>query len=124
MNKFLSIVLLACLSLSASGQANKDRNLVASRKHSDVTTLPPQVRTGESRQNVNSQLDKLERQTTNTVVQPAAKSPRTPANKLPPDTPPATGTAYQQTMPVHAATKNSASSASRSSRPSVNPYKR
>lgn len=128
MNKFLWIVLVASLSLSAWGQQKtRDRNLVATRKHSDTTTvLPPRTTAGQSGQkDVNSQLDQLERQTANTVTQPAAKAAKTPAYKPPPETHPAAPSAYQQNMPVHAAIKNGAGTANRSPKSgSANPYKR
>ena len=129
MNRLIWIALLASLSLPAYGQATRDRNLVATRKHSDVSSsLPPQIHTGQSGQkDANSQLDKLERQTANTVIQPAAKSSKTPAYKLPSDARPAAASAYQQSMPVRAPIKNTLGSGSpnRSSRSNrVNRYGR
>lgn len=119
MSKLLWIVLLAALSLPALGQTKGDRNLVATRKRGNTTTvLPPRANHQSGPKQASSQLDKLERQTANTVVQPAAKSPKTPAYKLPADKQPATGNGYQQTMPVHATVKNGTgrTSANRSSR--------
>ena len=128
MSKLAWIVLLSALSLSAVGQATKDRNLAATRRHSDTTTVaPPRMSTGRSSQkDINSQLDKLERQTANTVVQPAAKSPKTPAYKLPAEKQTPTRNSYEQTMPVRAGIKNGAANpnANRSSHGSVKPYGR
>jgi hypothetical protein len=128
MNQVVWIVLVASLSLPVWGQQKtRDRNLVATRKHSDTTTvLPSRTATNQSgHEDVNSQLDKLERQTANTVIQPAAKAAQAPAYKPPPEKQTPTGTAYQQTMPVHAGNKNGVGNASHSSRSSsVKPYKR
>jgi hypothetical protein len=129
MNKIAWIVLLASVSLLAFGQNkdkdDKDRNLAATRRHGDTTTvLPPRTATSQSAQKAsNSQLDKLERQTANIVNPPAAKAAKAPAYKLPPDN--QKPAPYQQTLPVHAAVKNGAGNASHSSRSaSAKPYKR
>ncbi len=121
MKKLACIALIVVASLPVLAQTTRDRNLSATRKNSDRSTvLPPLGHTAVNGQkDANSQLDKLERQTANTVIQPAAKSPKVPAYKLPSDTRPAAGSTYQQTMPVHAAVKNGAGSANRSSRPGL-----
>jgi membrane-bound lytic murein transglycosylase len=127
MHKLLWVALMIALSLSAWGQTTPDRNLVAIRKHSNVTTsAAPQMKTGQGgQQDVNSQLDKLERQTANTAVRPAAKSPKVQPYKLPPEPRQAADNSYQQTTPAHAAVKNGTGRASHSSKPAmVNTYRR
>lgn len=127
MNRSVWIALVVVLSLPAVAQtAPKDRNLAATRRHANTTTLPPEVNNRQSgAKDTNLQLDKLERQTANTVISPAAKSAKAPAYKLPAEHHAATGSSYEQTMPVHAAAKNGTVSTNHSSRSvSVKPYKR
>ena len=128
MSKLAWIVLLSALSLSAVGQATRDRNLVAMHRHGDQSTLPPShMNTSQNGQkDNNSQLDKLERQTANTVVQPAAKTRTTPAYKLPPEKQPASSGGFQQTLPVRGGVKNGAtnSNANHASRGRVKSYGR
>jgi hypothetical protein len=120
MKKLGCITLVAALSLPAFGQATRDRNLAATRKHGATTTvLPGQMSGGQNGQkDTRSQLDKLERQTANTVIQPAEKSPKVQPYKLPPEPKPAADNFYQQSMPSKTGVKNTPGSGSpnRSSR--------
>ena len=108
MKKLAWIALVAAVSLPVFGQATRDRNLDATRKHGATTTVLPGPMSGgqNGQKDVNSQLDKLERQTANTVIQPAAKTPNVQPYKLPPETHAPTGSSYEQTMPVRAPVKN------------------
>ncbi len=114
MKKLACIALVAAVSLPVFGQATRDRNLDATRKHGATSTvLPGQTNSGGNRQkDVTSQLDKLERQTANTVIQPAAKSPKVQPYKLPPEPKPAADNFYQQSPPSRTGVKNTPGSRS------------
>jgi len=114
MKKLACIALLAAVSLPVFGQATRDRNLAATRKHGATSTVLP-GRTnggGNGQKDVTSQLDKLERQTANTVLQPAAKSPKVQPYKLPPEPKPAADNFYPQSTPTKSGVKNTPGSRS------------
>ncbi len=86
----------------------------------DDPFFPAQMSGGaqNGQKDTNSQLDKLERQTANTVIQPAAKTPKVQPYKLPAEAKPAADNFYQQSMPSRTGVKNTPGSGSpnRSSR--------
>ena len=126
MNRFSCITLVAVLSVPLFGQAIKDRNLTTMRRHGTQSTVLAPHTSPTGSKDTNSQLDKLEHQTANTVIQPAAKTPKVQAYKLPPEPKPAADNFYPQSMPTRSGLKNTpgsgSSNRSRSNR--VSPYKR
>ena len=94
----------------------------AARKRTDVTTAPPpRVHAGHT--DSAAELDKLEHQTSRIVAEPPAKTQKAPVYKMPSDHERPTGTAYQQTMPLHAHHNGASASAPRPAKPaSPHPY--
>lgn len=118
MNKLLCVAMLAALSLPALGQKTRDRNLDATRKHGATSTVLPHRMNSSPNgpKDTNSQLDKLEHQTANTVIQPAAKQPKVQPYKLPPEPKPAADNFYQPNAAPRSGMKNVPGSGNRSSR--------
>ena len=122
MNRFSCITLAAVLSATALGQAIKDRNLTTMRRHGTQSTVLAPHTSPTGSKDTNSQLDKLEHQTANTVIQPAAKTPKVQAYKLPPEPKSTPDNFYQPNAAPRSGLKNVPGNANRSSRPAlINP---